>query len=415
MKNEIIKVDSNVVKIFESLNKEIRSDYQRNDYIEEAQAVFNIGAMRSAITQFWNAVIHDMREKMIYRSLDLFKKEMSISKSISDYEGVQQHVTDYDLIEGSYKIGILDRESRMMLHQAREVRNLFGAHPYSNRPDPVKTVNMMMDCVRYVLAQPMPSKIINVDEYLKNMQDSSFDRNVTIIVNNFADLPTVYKHEFVHKIHKAYIHKDTPLTYIQNIEFVLPLISGLCDKEVKRSIASRTSVHALSGEMLVKERSIKFSEEFDSLKYLTHSVKLSVIEPLVDKLIDNLDNFSVENNVVNELEKFSDNIPLEIGKKYVEALTNTYVGRVGFSLQFSRTDFYANGASIIIPSMFEKLSSDFIDFFVSHISDSTILKDRIKANVKLKRLAKLCEVVISNASKDSSKILSRIIEKADSL
>lgn len=411
MANEIVKVDSSVIKIFESLNKEIRSDYQRNDYIEEAQAVFGIGAMRSAITQFWNAVIHDMREKVIHRSLDLFKKEMNISKNVNDYEDIQKHVTDFDLIEGSYKIGILDRESRMMLHQAREVRNLFGAHPYSNRPDPVKTVNMMMDCVRYVLAQPLPSKIIDVDEYLKNMQDNSFDRNITIIVNNFADLPKVYKHEFIHKIHKAYIHKDTPLTYIQNIEFILPLISGLCDKEIKRSIASRTSVHAVSGEAFIKERSITFSEELDSLKYLTHSVKVSVIEPLIDKLIDNLDNFSTENAIVNELEKFSDNIPLELAGKYVEGLTNTYVGKVGYSMQFSRTDFYANSAALIIPGMFEKFSSDFIDIFANHISNSTLLRSRIKNDVKLKRLANLCEIVIENASKESATILQQIIDR----
>lgn len=413
MSNGIINVDSNVINIFNSLNKEIRDDYQHNDYIAEAQAVFAIGAMRSAITQFWNAVVHDLREKVIFRSLDLFKKEMNINKNLTDYEDIQRYVTDYDLIDGAYKIGILDRESRLMLHQAREVRNLFGAHPYSSRPDPIKTVNMMMDCVRYVLGQPMPSKIINVDEYLTNMQDKSFDRNETFIVNNFANLPKVYKFEFIRKIHKAYIHKDTPLTYIQNIEYILPLIMGLCDKEIKRSAAAEVSVLAMSGDAFIKERTIKFSEYLDSLKYLTHSVKISIIEPLLDKLIDNLDNFSIENIVIAELEKFSDNIPLELAEKYVTGLTNAFVGKTGYSIYFSRTDFYSNGAALVIPSMFEKFTSDFIDLFANHIRTSTLLKSRIKSEVKLKRLSELCEIVIENASKEPQTILEDIISRAN--
>jgi len=411
--SEIIKAaDPNVISIFQSINQEIRVDYQHNDYIAEAQAVFQIGAMRSAITQFWNAVIHDLREKVIYRSLDLFRKEMNISKNINDYEDVQKHITDYDLIEGSYKIGILDRESKTMLHQAREVRNLFGAHPYSSRPDPIKTVSMMMDCVKYVLSQPMPNKIVNVDEYLSNMQTTSFDRSKAIIVNNFSNLPKVYKFEFVTKIHKAYIHKDTPLTYIQNIEYTLPLIMSLCDRDIKRSVAGEVSTAATTGNSFIKVRTIKFSEYLDSLKYLTHSVKLSIIEPLVEKLVDNLDNFSVENNVVEELEKFSDNIPLELAPKYIEGITNTYIGRIGRSSFFSRTDFYANGAAHIIPEMFEKFTSDFIEIFSNHIKTNSILISRIKSSVKLKRLAKLCTILVDKATGEEKKVLEDIITRA---
>lgn len=415
MKYNIVPADQNVVDIFNSIKQEIREDYQSNDYIEEAKAVFKIGAMRSAITQFWNAVIHDLREKVIIRSLDLFKKEMNITKSFSDYEGIQKYITDYDLIEGSYKIGILDRESRIMLHQSREVRNLFGAHPYSSRPDPVKTINMMMDCVRYVLSQPNPSKIINLDDYINKMQEPSFDLNDTIIVNNFANLPKIYKFEYIKKIHKAYIHKDTPLTFISNIEYVLPLIMGLCDKDIKRSIASDVSTMAISGDIFSRDRSLKFSDYLGSLKYLTHSVKLSIIKPLVDNLADNLDNFSAENNIVSELEKFSDNIPLELAEVYVSSITNTFVGRSGNSLQWSRTDFFANGAAVIIPGMFEKFSSEFIDYFANHIKTNQILLNRIKKEVKLLRLGQLCSIVVEKSVGESKKVIQEILDRVNAI
>ena len=66
--------------------------------------------------------------------------------------------------------------------------------------------------------------------------------------------------------------------------------------------------NAMNGNTFERDRSVKFSEYIGSLKYLNHNLKIVIIKPLIVRLEENLDNFSVENCIVSELEKFSDNI-----------------------------------------------------------------------------------------------------------
>jgi hypothetical protein len=50
----------------------VRDEFQENPYIEEAKRVLTVQGNRSAIGSYWNAVIDDLRNKVLYRSLDLF-------------------------------------------------------------------------------------------------------------------------------------------------------------------------------------------------------------------------------------------------------------------------------------------------------------------------------------------------------
>ena len=83
----------------------VREDLIDNKYIIEARTVLKAGGLRSTIGCYWNAVVDDLRKKVMHRSLDLFNKEMG--KSVKTYEDFQNNITDNDLIEGAYKIGVL--------------------------------------------------------------------------------------------------------------------------------------------------------------------------------------------------------------------------------------------------------------------------------------------------------------------
>ena len=107
----------------------VREEVQDCPYIAEALKVLPVKGYRSAIGAYWNAVVDDLRQKVLHRSIDLFNKEINPKKEIKKYEDFQDHVTEYDLIEGSYKIGVLSWEGRKLMHQARETRNMFSGHP----------------------------------------------------------------------------------------------------------------------------------------------------------------------------------------------------------------------------------------------------------------------------------------------
>jgi hypothetical protein len=92
----------------------VREEVLGCTYLAEARRVLPVKGYRSAIGSYWNAVVDDLRRKVMHRSLDLFNKEMKFRKTIERYEDFQDHVTDHDLIEGAYKIGVLTWEARKM-------------------------------------------------------------------------------------------------------------------------------------------------------------------------------------------------------------------------------------------------------------------------------------------------------------
>ena len=150
--NQISK--SSEVEVYGLINKSmlnVREDMQENPYLLEALRVLPVGGYRSAIGAFWNAVIDDLRNKIIFRSLPMFNKEMEIGREIKNYDDFQNFVNDDQLIEGAYKIGVIGWESSKILKHAKETRHIFSGHPSSTDPSIIKVLSMMDDCINYVL------------------------------------------------------------------------------------------------------------------------------------------------------------------------------------------------------------------------------------------------------------------------
>ena len=122
-----------------------------DDYVigqDEAKKVLAAGGLRSTIGCYWNAVVDDLRRKIIHTSIDLFNKEYEQKREIKTYEDFQNYVIDIDLIEGAYKIGAIGWEAKKLLQQARETRNIFDGHPESSDPTYFKVFDMISDCNR---------------------------------------------------------------------------------------------------------------------------------------------------------------------------------------------------------------------------------------------------------------------------
>src|SRR5690554_1282851 len=227
------------VQLFNHTLNEIREEIRYSPYVTEAVRVLRVNGFRSAIGQFWNAVVDDLRRKIIYRSLDLFNKEAGVGRKISTYEDFQDHVNDYQLIEGAYKIGVIGLEAKKVLHHARDTRNIFSAHPESSEPSHVKVLAMMEDCIKYVLSQDFPPKIVILDDYISSMSSESFNRDEYTISNTFADLPKIYKNELANRFMTSYLHEDTPMTLKSNIEFSAPILWELLPKDIQIQTARR--------------------------------------------------------------------------------------------------------------------------------------------------------------------------------
>ncbi len=123
--------ETDIVPLIERAISLVREDMRDSSYIKEALRVLPVQGYRSAIGAFWNAVVDDLRNKILFRSIALFNKEINVGKEIKTYEDFQQFVNDEQLIEGAYKIGVIGWEACKILRHSKEARNIFYGHPAS--------------------------------------------------------------------------------------------------------------------------------------------------------------------------------------------------------------------------------------------------------------------------------------------
>ncbi len=161
---------------------------------------------------------------------------------------------------------------------------------------------------------------------------------------------------------------------------------------------------------MVKVIQMKSISHFNSLKQLGTQSSLSIIarkykvEPLIDKLEANLDVWSIENECVKELSRYSEIIPSDLLSRYVNSLTQTYVGSYWeFCSIFSELIFMQMVQLYTYPDMFEKFDDSAVDSFLDSIRNNKALRDRITNPRKLRRLRSLANVLLGRISEKISR------------
>lgn len=376
----------------------VRDDMIENPYIIEALRVLPVNGYRSAIGNVWNAVVDDLRNKIIHRSLPLFNKAVQLKREVKSYEDFQNFVNDDDLIDGAREIGVIGWEAGKILKHAKETRHIFDGHPRSSEPSALKVLAMLDDCVRYVLAEPYPPEVVDIDDYLTTMQTADFDRSEVAITNAITDLPEVYKKVLIHRLFDAYIHESAPTDLRSNIELVAPILWKSLEKDLKLQVVQRVDKEIAKGKVARTKEAFQFIRVVKASAYVSPTAKSYLLKPLVEKLAKSLDKWTDENDAVEALAPYAAVTPTDLIQEYVSAIMHTYVGYMGHSCQWSRRDFYANLAAQRIPKMVEKFDDKAAAAFVDVIRTKSTLRGRIQDETKLCRLRTLGEIVLGRVS-----------------
>jgi hypothetical protein len=376
----------------------VRPDLRDNPYIIEGLKVLPVRGYRSAIGSFWNAVIDDLRNKIIARSLKLFNKSVTLPREVKSYEDFQDCVNDDQLIDGAYAIGVIGWEAKRILKHAKETRHIFDGHPKSSEPSIIKVLSMMDDCVRYVLNADYPPPVIDIDEYMTILGDQQFDRNLIAVENALGSLPDVYKNELIHRLFSAYVHGGSTTILRSNIEFVIPILWQVLSKETKVQVVRRVDQEIPKGVSASTEQAFAFVRVVRATAYLSPMARKYKILPLITALNANLDKWNEENRIVDELFPYASLIPHEALTDYVYAIVHTYIGYNGFSIQYSRSNFYADEAAMQIPGMIQAFDDRAAEAFVDCVKNSKILRERIQTPIKMQRLRSLGNIVLERIS-----------------
>ena len=400
--NDILVVipegQSEMTPIIQRCLMSVREELRDDPYIIEAIKVLQVGGYRSSIGSFWNAVVDDLRNKIMFRSVKLFNQSIDAGRKIETYEDFQNYVNDDQLIDGAYKIGVVGWEASKVLRHAKETRHIFSGHPKSSDPSIIKVLSMMDDCIKYVLNAEYPAQIIDVNDYVANLSESNFDRNTVAIESALGDLPEVYKNELANRLFTSYIHPQSTSVLRSNIEFVAPILWRVLPKDIRIQVARRVDQEIQKAQIDVTQAAFAFIGLVKSQSYLSVVARRYQITPLVQALTMAFDDFPRENEAVKNLVPYASLVPEDLLAEYVAGLTKTYVGRMGSSARWQRTDFFADSAAIYIPDMFKLFDDHAASYFVEAIKQSELLKRRIEAPAKLRRLRVLANIVAEKIS-----------------
>lgn len=386
-----ISINQEEIEYIKKALASVREEVMDNPYLEEARRVLTVQGYRSAIGSYWNAVVDDLRKKMVHRSLDLFNKEMQ--KNVQTYEDFQRDVTDYELIEGAYRIGVIDWEAKRMLHQARETRNIFDGHPSSSAPSVIKVIDLMIDCNKYVLSRECPPAIVNIDDYIATMDSPDYLREEIAIEQTLGDLPEIYRTELANRFFDIYKHEATSTTLRSNIEFCAPILWRFLPKETKHQIGKRVDQVLISGNQKAFEAAFRFLVLVDnSLRYTARATRMVVFGREIELLESNLDTWEMEGAICARLERLGTSIPEELLDRYVAAFTQTYVGYE------SGRSYYSWSGSPIVRRLFERFDERAADAFVKCVKTSESLRRRIGSRPQLDRLRTLGNILLERAN-----------------
>lgn len=200
------------------------------------------------------------------------------------------------------------------------------------------------------------------------------------------------------KLFTTYTDLSCPSTTRANIEFIAPILCKVLPKENKLQIVRSVDQLMIKGNATIMKSALAFIDIVEGTKYLSIRVKKYITKPLIDSLNENLDNWYEENEFVKALEPYAGYIPTELLYDYVNGLTQTYIGYIGGSNIWDRTDFYSDGAAERIPRMFEKFDDESADKFVEVIKNNKIIISRVQNDIKLNRLRILGRIVLNRIS-----------------
>ncbi|WP_114327317.1 hypothetical protein [Candidatus Colwellia aromaticivorans] len=390
--------NTEIVPIMERVLMSVREELRDDPYIIEAVKVLQVGGYRSSIGSFWNAVVDDLRNKIIFRSVSLFNKSVELGRKVESYEDFQNFVNDDQLIDGAYQIGVIGWEASKVLKHSKETRHIFSGHPKSSDPSIIKVLAMMDDCIKYVLNTEYPAQIIDVNEYVSTLAEETFDRNVISIESALGDLPEIYKKELSNRLYSSYIHPQSTSVLRSNIEFVAPILWRVLPKSIKLQVARRVDQEIQKGNSEITQSAFSFIELVKNQGYLSVVSRRYQTEPLVKELTKSFDDFPNENMSVKALVPYASLIPEGLMAEYVLSLTKTYIGRMGSSARWNRTDFFADGAAMYIPDMFKSFDDHAANYFIEGIKQNELLNHRIRSPAKLRRLRVLGNIVLEKVS-----------------
>ncbi|PEF35336.1 hypothetical protein CON84_23490 [Bacillus sp. AFS094228] len=359
-------------------------------YIAKARKLFDIGFYDHAVLEYWNRAITDLKDKLTIYGLEHFPSELNLKvKTREDLSNLK----DSQVIEACYLIGLIDSEAHVFLKHCLNVRNNFtAAHDTESPIDPIEALNLIKNCVKYVLQRDVPSPAMTINDLLKYIQSSSFDKeHFKEVIKDQSDKVV---ESFLRRIFNEYINPQTTKEYRDNLKVIVCYVWDLVGEDVKSDLGQKLLQLKLEDEVDKSLYAMDFMVQVKGIKYIPMPVRKHIFIKKAKELIDahnGFNNFYSEVPHAVELEALGYNVPDDALEVYVKAVIFSFTGN---------SSGYSHGASTNNQRIIENLSTKGVEQFLVSLKKDKAYAWHFTSNQPIKRL-----IIVFELLKDKSNLL----------
>ena len=359
----------------------------RGGYIGNAKKALDAGLWDAAVNYFWTGTIEHLRSKVMAYGIEYFAAQVR-DETLDSREKLERDVSDYRLIDGCYRLGIIGRHDNIQLQHCREVRNHFtSAHPTSQTVDPLEALNFIKNCVRHCLCIEVPPPGLNPKSLMENLRAEDIttrldDVRVVLQRQSSKMLDTLVQVMFT-----EYVSLDCPGLLKANINGIAPIAWEGSTEECKDSIGQRYAKLVAEGTEEDMQEAIRFLRQVNGARYIPKQLRRSLVIKAARKLVDahfGMNNFYNEPPHAEALADLGSDIPEGAETTYLKAILLCYLGN---------SYGYSYAAEPHTKAMLENLNQRCVNLlFVVLGNDEDILAELCNEK-PVERLKEICRLV----------------------
>ena len=285
-----------------------------------------------------------------------------------------------------------------MLSHAKEAQHIFYGHPKSADPSPFVVLSVVENCVKYVLAEPYPSEIVDLDEYLVQMGRDDYDRNEMAVRDTVSDLPDPHRGKMAHMLFSHYVSGESSSILRSNIEWCASIVWGFLARDTKRQLMHRVEkeIKRASGSRIAL--AFAFADHVAGHRFLPAAARTYKLKPLIERLESGLVGWDVEYSVIAELELYSEYVPDDLIERCVKSLVENFAAYSGGNRRYYRKPLPMDAGVNRIPKLFGTFDDRAVAAFVTALRGNTKLKSIVTGGGRIDRLRRLGEIAAARAS-----------------
>ncbi|MEW4226409.1 hypothetical protein [Rossellomorea marisflavi] len=353
-------------------------------YIKKARTLFDIGFYDHAVLEYWNRAMTDLKDKLTVYGLEHFPGELNLK--IKTREDLDNNAKDIRIIEACHLLGIIDGEALVFLKHCLNVRNNFSAAHDTDSPiDPIEAINLIKNCVKYVLQRDVPSPAMTITDLLKYLQTSTFE--VEHFEEIVKDQSTKVVESFARRVFNEYIDPQTTKEYRDNLKSVIGIVWGMLGDEVKSELGQKLMQLKLEDEVDKSLYAMDFLIQVQGVKFIPMAVRKHIFTKKAKELLEahtGANNFYTEVTHAKELEALGFIVPEESLETYVKAIIFSYTGNPWGN---------SRGASPYVQAMIANLSTKGIEILLDKLETDTSYAWHFSSGRPIKRFKEVLDIL----------------------